>query len=477
MLFNSLTFLAFAALFFPIYFILHGRARLWFTLLASYLFYGWWDWRFLGLLGFSTTVDYTLGRLLEFERDPQRRRALLIVSIVVNLGILGFFKYFNFFAGSLIEVSHYFGATPSWVTLNIILPVGVSFYTFQSLSYTIDVYRGVCPSERSLLKLATFVALFPQLVAGPIVRAVHLLPQMKTDHRFDWDRTFQGLELIVWGFFLKLVLADTIGHQLAEDGSFGTPERFGAAGHLLAATMFAFQIYGDFAGYSAIAIGLGRIMGFDLGVNFRRPYLSASFSEFWQRWHISLSSWVRDYLYIPLGGNRHGPLLTFRNLMITMFLGGLWHGAAWTFVIWGLLHGLYLVIWRLGGNLAERVAWLNAAAAERIARVPLVLAVFALTTLAWIFFRAPSLGNAAEIVRRIVTWDQTALITTDRIGLAKCLLAIVVVMVIDIAAEFRPVQASYERRPLWRATAMAMMLWMTALLGVFSGAEFIYFQF
>jgi D-alanyl-lipoteichoic acid acyltransferase DltB (MBOAT superfamily) len=328
-----------------------------------------------------------------------------------------------------------------------------------------------------LLKLATFVALFPQLVAGPIVRAVHLLPQMKTDHRFDWDRTFQGLELIVWGFFLKLVLADTIGHQLGEDSSFNTPERFGAAGHLLAATMFAFQIYGDFAGYSAIAIGLGRIMGFDLGVNFRRPYLSASFSEFWQRWHISLSSWLRDYLYILLGGNRHGPLLTFRNLMITMFLGGLWHGAAWTFVIWGLLHGFYLVVWRLGGNLAERVAWLNTEAARRIARVPLILAVFALTTLAWVFFRAPSFGNAAEILRRIVTWDQTTLITTDRIGLAKCLLAIAVVMAIDIAAEFRSVQAGYERQPQWRAAAMAMMLWMIALLGVFSGAEFIYFQF
>jgi alginate O-acetyltransferase complex protein AlgI len=477
MLFNSLTFLAFAALFFSIYFVLHGRARLWFILLASYLFYGWWDWRFLFLLGFSTTVDYSLGRLLEYEQNERRRRALLIGSVVVNLGILAFFKYFNFFAGSLVELMRLFGATPSWVTLNIILPVGVSFYTFQSLSYTIDVYRGVCPPERSLLRFAAFVALFPQLVAGPIVRAVHLLPQMKADHRFDWDRTFRGLELIVWGFFLKLVLADTIGHQLNEDGSFTTPERFGAAGHLLAATMFAFQIYGDFAGYSAIAIGLGRIMGFDLGVNFRRPYLSASFSEFWQRWHISLSSWLRDYLYIPLGGNRRGALMTFRNLMITMFLGGLWHGAAWTFVIWGLLHGLYLVIWRLGANLAEDIAWLNTAAVQRIVRVPLILAVFVLTTLAWTFFRAPSLGSAVEILRRIVTLNDTALITTDRIGLAKCVLAILVVMAIDIVAEYRSVQESYGRRIEWRAAAMAMMLWMTALLGAFSGAEFIYFQF
>lgn len=478
MLFNSLTFLAFVALFFPVYFALRGRARLWFILLASYLFYGWWDWRFLGLLGLSTMVDYTLGRLLEFERDARRRKVLLIGSIVVNLGILSFFKYSNFFADSLVAAAQLFGAKPSWVTLNIVLPVGISFYTFQSLSYTIDVYRGTCPPERSLLRFAAFVALFPQLVAGPIVRAVYLLPQLKADHKFDWVRTFGGLELIVWGFFLKLVLADTIGHQLAQDGSFNAPERYSGTGHLLAAIMFAFQIYGDFAGYSAIAIGLGRIMGYDLGVNFARPYLSASFSEFWQRWHISLSTWLRDYLYIPLGGSKRGALLTYRNLMITMFLGGLWHGAAWTFVVWGLLHGTYLVIWRLATILSKSVTWLRSPAVERVARAPLILTVFLLTTLAWIFFRAPSLGNATEIVRRILTMDNsTTFLTTDRIGLVKCMLVILIAIAIDIAAEFRAVQTVYARYPECRAATMAAMLWMTALLGTFSGTEFIYFQF
>lgn len=477
MLFNSLTFAAFAALFFPGYFLLQGTNRLWFVLIASYIFYGWWDWRFLGLLGLSTVVDYSIGRMLEFEDDSRRRRMLLVGSIIVNLSILGFFKYFNFFEGSLVAALKFFGFTPSWVTLNVILPVGVSFYTFQSLSYTIDVYRGVCPPERNLLRFAAFVALFPQLVAGPIVRAVHLLPQFDTDHKFDWERTFRGLELIAWGFFLKIVVADTIGHQLSIDGSFASPQNFGAAGHALAAVLFAFQIYGDFAGYSAIAIGLGRIMGFDLGVNFRRPYLSASFSEFWQRWHISLSSWLRDYLYIPLGGNRGSRLRTFRNLMITMFLGGLWHGAAWTFVVWGMLHGSYLVIWRFGENLSERLQWLNSAAAKWASRILGILTVFTLTCFAWIFFRSPSLAVAAEITRRILTLDHTTLVTTDRIGMTKCFVVVLTVVAIDIFAEFKIVQNFYGRRLELRAAAIAGLFWMTALLGTFSGAEFIYFQF
>jgi alginate O-acetyltransferase complex protein AlgI len=478
MLFNSVAFLVFAALFFPLYFAFRGRTRLWLILIASCVFYGWWDWRFLALLALSIVVDYTLGRLLGVARDARRRRMLVIGSVVVNLSILGFFKYFNFFADSLIALGQLFGAKPSWVTLNVLLPIGISFYTFQSLSYTIDVYRGMCPPERSLLRFACFVTLFPQLVAGPIVRAVHLLPQLSIDHSFSWNRTFSGLELIIWGFFLKLALADTIGHQLALDRSFEAPEQYGAAGHLVASTLFAFQIYGDFAGYSAIAIGLGRIMGYDLGVNFRRPYLSSSFSEFWQRWHISLSSWLRDYLYIPLGGNRQGTLLTYRNLLITMFLGGLWHGAAWTFVIWGLLHGAYLVIWRLGAEFLKSFARLTTPAEKRIARLPLILVVFLLTTLAWVFFRAPSLASASEISRRILTLDSsTTVVTTDRIGLAKCALVILIVIAVDIAVEFRIIHVAYARHPEWRAAAMAAVLWSIALLGTFSGSIFIYFQF
>jgi D-alanyl-lipoteichoic acid acyltransferase DltB (MBOAT superfamily) len=256
------------------------------------------------------------------------------------------------------------------------------------------------------------------------------------------------------------------------------PERYGAAGHVVGAILFAFQIYGDFAGYSAIAIGLARIMGFDLGVNFRRPYFSATFSEFWQRWHISLSSWLRDYLYIPLGGSRGGAVLTARNLFITMFLGGLWHGAAWTFVVWGLLHGLYLTVWHLGEQAAKRVRWLSSPRAYRFAHIPLILAVFSLTTLAWIFFRSPSLANATEILSRIISWDQsTSVLTTDPVGLARCGVAILIVLLVDLAAESGPLRSAYTTRVALRTSGALAALWTISLLGTFSGSEFIYFQF
>ncbi len=478
MLFNSLTFLVFAALFFPAYFALRGRAQLWLILVASYIFYGWWDWRFLILLGFSTVTDFSIGRWLGVEDDPARRRSILTISVAVNLGILGFFKYFNFFASNFADVAHVFGFEPSWVTLNIVLPVGVSFYTFQSLSYTIDVYRRVCPVERSLLRFACFVALFPQLVAGPIARAAHLLPQVHAERRFDWNRIVSGLELIAWGFFLKLVLADTIGKQLMTDQSFEMPARYGATGHVVGAVLFAFQIYGDFAGYSGIAIGLARIMGFDLGLNFRRPYFSATFSEFWQRWHISLSSWLRDYLYIPLGGGRHGPFKTGRNLLITMFLGGLWHGAAWTFVIWGLLHGVYLVIWQAGELVVQRISWLSTPQARRWARVPLVFVVFSLTTFAWIFFRSKTLADATLIIGPILSWDTSiSVVTTDYVGLAKCVIAILIVLLVDLVAELDAVRVVYVRSKALRAACALVVLWGIAFLGTFSGTEFIYFQF
>jgi D-alanyl-lipoteichoic acid acyltransferase DltB (MBOAT superfamily) len=468
----------FAVLFFAAYFALRGRPQLGLLLFASYIFYGWWDWRFLILLGFSTLTDYSIGRWLGFEIDSTRRRRILTISVVVNLGILGFFKYFNFFADNFVHMVHWFGFEPSWTTVNILLPVGVSFYTFQSLSYTIDVYRGRCPVEHSLLRFASFVALFPQLVAGPIARAANLLPQFDAERSFDWQRTLSGLELIAWGYFLKLVLADTIGQQLAVDRSFEMPERYGASGHVIGAVLFAFQIYGDFAGYSAIAIGLARIMGFDLGINFRRPYFSATFSEFWQRWHISLSSWLRDYLYIPLGGSRRGALVTARNLFITMFLGGLWHGAAWTFIVWGLLHGLYLTLWHFGERVTKRVRWLSSPRAYRFAHIPLSLAVFALTTLAWIFFRSPSLANATEILGRVATWHQsTTVLTTDPVGLARCGVVIFIVLLVDLGAEYEPLCSAYTSRASLRAAGAVAALWSISLLGTFSGSEFIYFQF
>jgi alginate O-acetyltransferase complex protein AlgI len=476
MLFNSLPFLVFAALFFPLYFTLRGRGRLLLLLSASYFFYGWWDWRFISLILLSTSVDYGIGLALGNTRDEAKRRMLLLVSICLNLGLLGTFKYLDFFAGSFISLAASLGFSVSWTTVNIVLPVGISFYTFQTMSYTIDVYRGRCAPESNPLRFAAYVTLFPQLVAGPIVRATALLPQLRQDHAFEWARVFSGLELVAWGYFLKVVLADSLA--LHVDPVYAHPTSFGVAGHLSAVLFFSFQIYGDFAGYSLIAIGLGRIMGYDFGANFRRPYFSATFSEFWQRWHISLSSWLRDYLYIPLGGNRHGSARTFGNLVITMFLGGLWHGAGWTYVIWGLLHGVYQVIWHFGETVAVGLAPPIRRMPVWLWRPPLIAAVFALTGLAWIFFRADSLADALHILAVICRIETGSdVVTTDKFVLVKGLFLIAVVVAVDLLTESDRVRDRFLHSPRLRMAALLMACWGIALFGTFTGSTFIYFQF
>ncbi len=475
MVFTSFTFLVFAAIFFPIFFMTRGRLQTLVCVVASYIFYGWWDWRFMALLATSTTVDYTLGRCIAASTDPRRRRLWLTASIVMNLGFLGFFKYFNFFAGSFADMARSFGFAADWATLHIVLPVGISFYTFQSISYTIDIYRRRIAPERDFLVFAAFIALFPQLVAGPIVRASWLLPQMHATKRFRWANLFSGLEMVVLGFFMKLVVADNLAPFVAENFAF--PEAHNSASLLLGVIFFAFQIYGDFAGYSLIAIGLARIMGYRFCRNFRRPYLAASFSEFWTRWHISLSSWLRDYLYISLGGNRHGTARTYRNLMLTMLLGGLWHGANWTFIIWGGLHGAYLVLQRVLGVLQRRLP-LPPLLPQPAAKALAVLAVFSLTTLAWVFFRAESVGQAWTVIERIVflgdfRFGQVPL----KFEAIKGVLLILLLLAIELLGEPRPLQRSYRAlRPL-RTAAVLGLLWLIPLAGSFSGAQFIYFQF
>jgi len=476
MLFNSLPFFLFAATFFPAYFLLKGSSRLLLILAASYFFYGWWDWRFLGLIGFSTLFDFIIGLRLGMDQSENRRRCLLFASIVANLGLLFLFKYLNFFADSLQVVANSFGMTLSWTTLNIILPVGISFYTFQTLSYTIDIYRRECEPETNFIRFASYVALFPQLVAGPIVRASKLLPQLREDLEFNWTDTVRGFELVCWGFFLKVVVADTLALQV--DPSFGSPEAYGVWGHLVGVFFFSFQIYADFAGYSLIAIGLGRIMGLDFGENFRRPYFSISFSEFWRRWHISLSSWLRDYLYISLGGNRGGATKTARNLLLTMFLGGLWHGAAWTFVIWGLLHGLYLVIWHACANFVGTTGLARFLADTRASKLCLMLVVFILTALAWIFFRADSLSNAMIILEKIASFDRSvSLVTQDPFILVKGFALIATVIGVDAIAEQSNLREAYLSNQWLRALSLACIIWSVALFGTFSGSSFIYFQF
>ena len=345
MIFNSLTFLVFIGTFLPIYFLLKGRLRLWLCLLASYFFYGWWDWRFLGLIIISTLIDYSVGLILEKTEDPVRRKRLLVISLIVNLGFLAFFKYFNFFIESFQSLLFSMGITPSFNTLYIILPIGISFYTFQSMSYTIDVfYKKILRSE-IFCALRPLLPFFRNWWQGRLYERRSFLPQFQKDRLFEWNRFNLGLGQVLWGFFKKVAVADSLAPFV--DQCFAAPEAFSSIHLLLGVIFYSFQIYCDFSGYSDIAIGLARIMGFDFPENFRTPYFSKNFSEFWARWHITLSSWLRDYLYIPLGGNRHGTFNTYKNNMLTMLLGGLWHGASWVFVFWGFLHGLYLIVQRL----------------------------------------------------------------------------------------------------------------------------------
>ncbi|HEY0522466.1 MAG TPA: MBOAT family O-acyltransferase [Stellaceae bacterium] len=475
MVFTSLTFIAFAAMFFPLFFLSRGRLQTIVLLIGSYIFYGWWDWRFLGLLLTSTVVDYTLGRCIARSETEAVRRVWLTFSVTANLGFLGFFKYFNFFADSLTGVLRTFGMQADWATLHIVLPVGISFYTFQSMSYTIDVYRRRIEPERDFLTFASFIALFPQLVAGPIVRATTLLPQMHGTKRFRWVNLFVGLEMVVTGFFMKLVVADNLAPFV--NHVFDLPEAYNSATLLTGSVFFAFQIYGDFAGYSLIAIGLGRVMGYRFCRNFRRPYFAASFSDFWTRWHISLSSWLRDYLYISLGGNRFGTYRTYRNLMTTMLLGGLWHGANWTFIVWGALHGFYLVMQRVLSAGMKKLG-LGGAVASPVGYLISVFAVFTLTTVAWVFFRAENFTQAWIILERIVALGDFHLADLPlKFQVVKGVVLIALLLSVEAAAELRPVRASFRSTRWVRSAAVLAMLWAVSLVGSFSGEQFIYFQF
>src|ERR1051326_1822345 len=491
MLFNTWTFLIFLPIFSLAYFATAGRMRLWVMLIASLVFYAWWDWRFLFLLLFSSALDYTLGIMLENATDPVVRKRLITLSIAVNLGLLGFFKYFNFFVQSAIHVSSSLGLPVTYNALRIVLPVGISFYVFKTMGYTIDVYRRAEKAERDLLRFTTFVVFFPELVAGPIVRASRMLAQMKYGHRFNYARTLDGLALVASGYVRKVAIADSLAPLV--DTRFAVPSAHSSLSLLVGVYFYAFQIYCDFSGYSNIAIGLARIFGFDFGINFDRPYWSESFSEFWTRWHISLSSWLRDYLYIPLGGNRGGTARTVRNLMITMLLGGLWHGANWTFVAWGGLHGLYLVLQRFLSPIYQR--------GVRALRVPklvssliLIFVVFHLTCLGWIFFRAESFARAWEIITAIASMQGMSFATVlQKFQVIKGMLLIAGLVVFE-AATFLPkkrqpvlaptagVKVTVSAHPPMRAAAMrlafvAASVWVLLVFGTFSGNTFIYFQF
>ena len=406
MWFNSLDFAIFFCIVLGLYWLLSHRRQNWMLLVASYFFYGYWDWRFLSLIFLSTVVDYVAG--LEMQRaierggpeEQRRKRFWIAVSMIKSLGLLGFFKYYNFFIASLGDALAPFNIDVSAWHLDLAMVVGISFYTFQTMSYTVDIYRGAVKPTRNFFDFALFVSLFPQLVAGPIERASALLPQILEKRRFSRVQFQEGLHLILWGLFQKVYVADNLARFVNK--TFDTssdPSAFAVACGVWA---FAFQIYCDFAGYSNIARGCAKCMGFELRINFNLPYIAANPREFWSRWHISLSTWLRDYLYIPLGGSRKGPARTYRNLALTMILGGLWHGAKITFVLWGVYHGVLLILHRLTEPVFGKLKWTESRAAAGLWRVVRVVIMFNLVCIGWLFFRAESTGHLYLMVESVV---------------------------------------------------------------------------
>ena len=437
---------------------------------ASYVFYGWWDVRFLGLILASTIVDFFCARFIARSENPHKRKALVTLSICVNLGFLGYFKYFNFFVDSFASVAHAIGMPePAIALLQVALPPGISFYTFQELAYIVDVYQRKLEPAESFLDYALFISLFPHLIAGPIQRPSHLLPQVQKERRFDSESFYNGIILILSGLFRKCVVADSCAMiaNRAFGGELGIP---GFASTVLGVYAFAWQIYGDFSGYSDIARGSAQLMGFHFMVNFRQPYLSTSLQDFWRRWHISLSTWLRDYLYIPLGGNRSGEAGTYRNLMLTMLIGGLWHGARWTFVVWGGIHGAGLALERLllGRRQSHEEPTGVSAWWRRIV-------IFHLVCGAWLFFRAANFDEAFSMLRVMGNFRWEPIHTYALIHLL-CFAG--PLFLLDLILEQTQEEFLFEKRHQWwrAAYALSMMVAVTFFSASAINA-FIYFQF
>lgn len=403
MLFNSIDFAIFLPIVFLFYwFVTKGNRNLQNILIviASYVFYGWWDWRFLSLIIFSTVLDYSIGILLGSERSQRARKLLLFASVFVNLGFLGFFKYYNFFLDNFIQAFSLFGREIKSESLNIILPVGISFYTFQTLSYSIDVYNKKLNPTKDFVAFSAFVCFFPQLVAGPIERATNLLPQFSKNRIFDYNRAVDGMRQILWGLFKKVVIADNCAEYA--NVIFNSSDELAGSTLIIGAILFSFQIYGDFSGYSDIAIGLSRLFGFNLMRNFAFPYFSRDIAEFWRRWHISLSTWFRDYLYIPLGGSQGGKWFKIRNTFIIFLVSGFWHGANWTFIFWGLINAVFflpLLLANKNRNNLETVAFGKFFPSFR--EFLNMFGTFVLVAFAWIFFRADSIFHAFAYINNI----------------------------------------------------------------------------
>ena len=484
MLFNSIEFVVFLPIIFILYWSLSDRnlkLQNILLLIASYFFYGWWDSRFLSLIIFSSSIDYIVGILLSKTEDENKRKNLLLTSIFVNIGFLGFFKYFNFFSESFTQAFTLLGQPFEASRLNIILPIGISFYTFQTLSYSIDVYKKKISPTKDIIAFFSFVSFFPQLVAGPIERATNLLPQFYKKRKFDYLKAIDGLKQILWGLFKKVVIADNCA--IIVNDIFVNYASYSASTLVLGVIFFAFQIYGDFSGYSDIAIGTARLFGFNLKQNFAFPYFSRDIAEFWRRWHISLSTWFRDYLYIPLGGSRGSAYKKIRNIFIIFIVSGFWHGANWTFIIWGALNALYfLPLFILKRNRTHLDIVAEGKILPSIRELLNILLTFSLTAFAWIFFRAESLTHAFSFIKHMANNLYVEIPRNLAVGKWHLFISCILIMIFTtIEWMGREGQYAIEKYSRNWSRVCRWLFYYLILISIFmyskNQQEFIYFQF
>ena len=468
MLFHTLEFLVLFAIVYPFALWGNSTVRRVTMLVASYAFYMWFSVPLVGLLVFSTCLDFSIGKRLHLETDPLKRKLLLAVSLVGNLGMLFYFKYTNWFLGSINSVSHMMTGNDPFPLYDIILPLGISFYTFQTLSYTIDIYRGTLKPTKSLLTFALYVAFFPQLVAGPIVRAAALVGQLDDGPRFRLNQFRHGVGCFFLGLVKKMVIADNLAFYV--NSIYESPYEHGTLTLLLATYAFAFQIYCDFSGYTDMARGIAFMLGYDVGVNFNFPYFARGVRDFWRRWHISLSTWLRDYLYISLGGNRCSRARTNFNVFATMLLGGLWHGANWRFVVWGAIHGAWIVIEQ---TIADRRGngKIRGETKFTFAHLLMMMLSFHMVCLTWIFFRADTVGQAWGICRQLFVWGDSA---TAPLEVFYYIVPVVIIDWIAYKTSIRTWLVAH-RWPFWLLVWVAIGI--VLAFGQFRGEDFVYFQF
>ena len=478
MLFNSFHFLFFFIIVTSLYFSLPYNKRWFLLLLSSCYFYMIFVPIYILILGFTIVIDYFAGIFIE-NAEGTRRKLFLICSLIANIGVLAIFKYYNFINQNITFFLQEFALSNRIPYLSILLPIGLSFHTFQAMSYTIEVYRGHQKAERHFGIYSLYVMFYPQLVAGPIERPQNLLHQFRERYDFEYDRVVEGLKLMLWGFFKKIVIADRLAIYV--NAVYGNPEQHGGRAFLLATIFFAFQIYCDFSGYSDIAIGAAKIMGFKLMTNFNRPYLSRSISEFWKRWHISLSTWFRDYLYISLGGNRVSIPRWYFNLMFVFLISGLWHGANWTFIIWGVLNGFYLVFAIITQGLRTKISKLTGFDRfPKINHLLQVLMTFALSCFAWIFFRADNVSAAFAIIKKILIFKGDIYFGTSSFQHVRyCFFGLLILLSVELKKEFYKGNFTFfnNKYLIIRYLSYAFLLITILLIGVFDGGQFIYFQF